>query len=139
MPRLVVVKIQTHSISLRINIMATLFQRLIGGSALTGAGAAPEEQKIAIHTFTGVINEIRRGKVTPADAAAMFNLDTNQQADALVFRDLLIAAPDKIEFMRVFKDFLYCGEDELDARYSTAGALLQRLQDEVIDQGGTLP
>ena len=118
--------------------MATLFQRLIGKNLPRGS-TDPAEQKIAIHAFCGVINEWRRGKVTGAEAASMFDLDAGQQAQALIFKDLLDAAQDKMEFMRVFKDNLYAGEVDLDPRYTTAATVLQRLQDEVTDRGGTLP
>lgn len=118
--------------------MATLFQRLIGKN-LPEASTIPAEHRMHVHAFTAVINEWRRGKVTAVDAAAMFSLDAGQQADALAFKDLLDAAPDKLEFMRVFKDWLYCGETSTDSRYENAASLLQRLQDEVTDQGGTLP
>lgn len=117
--------------------MATLFQRLIGKNLPVSQN--PSEQKMAIHAFTGVINEWRRGKLTGAEAAAMFSLDAGQQADAQTFVALLNAAPNKIEFMRVFKDWLYCGETGIDARYESAANLVARLQTEVTDQGGTLP
>ena len=70
----------------------------------------------------------------------MFGLDTPQTGASIALKDLLVAAPDKTEFMRVFKDFLYLAETETDnTKYGTQALFVARLQDEVTDQGGTLP
>lgn len=118
--------------------MATLFERLIGLDLPPGDVPA-EEEKIAIHAFTGAFNEYQRGKITGAQIGAMFSLDTAQTAEAVALKDLLVAAPQKIEFMRVFKDWLYLGETRTDPQYLVRANLVQRLEDEVTDQGGTLP
>ena len=117
--------------------MATLFERLIGKDL--PANPAADETKIGIHAFCAVIGEWQRGKVTGGEAAAMFDLSASQVTQVQVFKDLLNAAPDKKEFIRVFKDNLYAGEQNLDARFTTQATVLARLQEEVTDQGGTLP
>lgn len=111
--------------------MATLYERI------SGVGLADASERIGIHAFCSAINELRRGKITPAEMAALFALDASQQSDVQQLRDLAIAAPEKTEFMRVFRDCLYLAETGY--MYLTAGALVSRLQTEVTDQGGTLP
>lgn len=117
--------------------MATLFERMIGQN-LPSDGTASEE-KLAIHAFAGALNEMRRGKLLGSEIAAMFNLDVDQQTDAIALHDLIVAAPEKTEFMRVFKDWLYLGETQTDAQYLVQANFVTRLQTEVTDQGGTLP
>jgi len=114
--------------------MATLFQRL--------AGNIPQgdtEKKLPIHGFCAGINELRRGKLTQAEFASMFELSASQQTAMLTLKNLIVAAPNKIEFLRVLKDLCYLAELDADARYRTQAWFLGRLQDEVTDQGGTLP
>jgi len=114
--------------------MADLFERLSGINLVEG------DDKLAIHAFTGAINELRRGKITGAEITAMFNLTSEQVTAALVLKDLIVAAPQKAEFMRVFKDVLYLAETRTDdSKYGTQALLVARLQEEVTDQGGTLP
>ena len=85
--------------------MSTLFERL------SGIGLDPDlGEKIPIHVYSGAINELRRGKVTGVEIAAMFNLDASQVSDSIALKDLIVAAPNKTEFMRVFKDCLYMAE-----------------------------
>lgn len=115
--------------------MATLFERLTGINLPEDAGV--NDRKMAIHSFTGALNELRRGKFTGQQIATMYNLTAPQQTSAIALKDLIVAAPQKTEFMRVLKDCLYmaeCGD-----AYLTQAALTARLQDEVTDQGGTLP
>lgn len=116
--------------------MASLFQRIVGDLTPEEAGAGA---KIALHAFCGALNELRRGKITLVEFISFFNLDPSQQSQLLTFRDLLLAAPNKMEFLRVFKDLMYMGECDLDPRYKSAATTLARLQEEVTDQGGTLP
>lgn len=110
--------------------MATLHERLIGDD---------DGEKIAIHAFIAALFEWQRGKLGGVDIAFMFELTTAQQNQALVLVGLLSAAPNKLEFMRVFKDWLYLGEDKRDSRYLDTTMLVDRLEEEVTDQGGTLP
>jgi hypothetical protein len=113
--------------------MATLFERLVG------INTDATDDKMAIHSFCGALNELRRGKLTGGEIASMFGLDAAQQTDAVALKDLLVAAPDRIEFMRVLKDWLYLGEDDREPRYRVQATFVARLQTEVTDQGGTLP
>jgi len=113
--------------------MATLFERL-SGIGLTGEASG---EKMAIHSFCGAINELRRGKFTQAQVVAMFNLDAGQITTMTTLRNYIVAAPDKMAFMRVFKDCLYmaeCGD-----AYLTQALFVTRLQTEITDQGGTVP
>lgn len=115
---------------------ATLFERLIG-SNLSAGSQLPEDRKMDIHSFCGALNELRRGKITGAEIATMFELDAAQQVQAIAIKDLIVAAPQKTEFMRVLKDCLYMGE--AGDYYLIQSEFIARLQDEVTDTGGTLP
>ena len=117
--------------------MATLHERLIGENLPSNPAA--DETKIAIHAFLGALHEFTRGKLTGGEVVSMFSLSAAQQTNALTLKALIDAAPDKTRFMRVFKDWMYLGETGTDARYLSAANLLTRLQEEVTDQGGTLP
>lgn len=115
--------------------MATLFERLTG-VGLTGNEDA-SNRKIAIHSFSGALNELRRGKFTGQHISEMYSMTPAQQTAAIALKDLIVAAPQKAEFMRVLKDCLYmaeCGD-----AYLKQAELTARLQTEVADQGGTLP
>lgn len=116
--------------------MATLFERLAGIN-LPPDSQDIAEQKMAIHSFTGALNELRRGKFTGQQVATMFGLTAGQQTAAIALKDLIVAAPQKTEFMRVLKDCLYMAEGRY--AYTTQALLTARLQAEVTDQGGTLP
>lgn len=115
--------------------MATLFERLTG-IGLTG-NEGVSDRKIAIHSFSGALNELRRGKFTGQQISTMYSLTAGQQTAAIALKDLIVAAPQKTEFMRVLKDCLYmaeCGD-----AYLTQALLTSRLQTEVADQGGVIP
>lgn len=114
--------------------MANLVQRLTGDLTEAESG-----QKIAIHAFCGAFNEWGRGKVEGTDVIAAFALDAAQSAEATVLAQLWVAAPDRTTFMRVFKDLMYMGETSLSPDYRNVAFILARLQEEVTDQGGTLP
>ena len=115
--------------------MATLFERLTGiGLDVNDDGT---NGKMGIHSFSGALNELRRGKMTGAEIVAIYNLDAAQTTNAIAIKDLIVAAPQRTEFMRVLKDCLYMGES--GDYYLTQAELISRLQDEVTDQGGTLP
>jgi len=96
-------------------------------------------EKLAIHGFLGALNEFHRGKMAGAEIATMFTLDAAQQAQTIGIVNLLAAAPLPTEFMRVLKDWMYLGELQLGAKYSDMPQVITRMQDEVTDQGGTLP
>ena len=114
--------------------MASLFQRLIGKNLPEGGAA--DEARIPVHVFCALIHEYQRGKVTAQELIAALSLSGEQASDAQTFVGLLNTAPKPVEFMRVFKDWLYLGEVALDATYTSGSALLSRLQEEVTDQGG---
>jgi len=118
--------------------MATLFERLIGLD-LENEIDLPENEKLAIHAYTGALNEFRRGRLNGPQLVAFFDLNTNQQTDTIYWKDLWQAAPNNAEFMRVFKDWLYLGETETDSIYLVEANFVQRLEVEVTSQGGTLP
>lgn len=109
--------------------MANLIERLTGADG----------EKMAIHAFLGALNEYKRGKITGSDLVDAFNLDVAQTTQAQTLVGLLNAAPNQTEFMRVFKDLMYMGEVNLHSRYRNMTFIQSRLQDEVTDQGGTLP
>jgi hypothetical protein len=112
--------------------MATLYERL------TGVGLdAESDGKIGIHPFVAMVYEIHQGKFTGGEAATLFDLTPNQITAAQTFIQYVNAAPDKQKFMRVFKDCAYLAESGI--AYLTQASFVQRLQDEITDQGGTLP
>lgn len=91
--------------------MATLFERLIGIN-LPEQGA-PEEQKMAIHAFSGCINFFGTGDITGQNIATWFDLVGEQVDDAIYLSQLANdaqAVDGRNRWMRVFKDFLYNGE-----------------------------
>ena len=116
--------------------MPNLIQRIVGD-------LTPEErlagEKISLHAFVGALGEYRRGKVSGAEFIAAFNLTTAQQNQGQVLSGLITAAPNEALFLDVFRDLLYRGEGNLNPRYRDIALILARLEDEVTDQGGTLP
>jgi len=115
--------------------MATLYERITG----VGLGLSSEasEQKIAIHAFVAMVFEVHRGKFTGAESVAAFSLDAAQTADAQTFISYVNAAPDKLAYMRIFKDCAYLAETGV--AYITQQSFVQRLQEAITDQGGTVP
>jgi len=112
--------------------MSNLIQRLTGD-------ISDGETKIPIHAFCGALNEFRRGKLTGSAIAAAFEMTASQITQAQGLKALIVAAPNRTEFMRVFKDLMYMGETGLSANYTSMSFINSRLQEEVTDQGGTLP
>ena len=104
-------------------------------SRLTSPDSAQGEVKIPIHAFCSCIYEHKRGYMTGAEFIALFNIDQPDVSALTTLGALIDAAPNKIQFMRVFKDLLYLAESNL--LYTTQGAFVTRLQNEVVDQGGT--
>jgi hypothetical protein len=114
--------------------MPNLIQRITGD--LT---SAESDQKIALHGFLAAINELRLDKITQGEFNNYFDMTTAQKNQAGALKDLIIASPSKSRILRVFKDWMYLGELDYDPKYRTMADVNQRLQDEVTDQGGTLP
>lgn len=114
--------------------MPNLIQRI------TGDLDPPDiEDKIGLHAFLGALNEYKRGKVTGLEIVAAFSLTAAQTTQAETLKDLIAAAPNSTEFMRVFKDLMYMGETGLHPRYRNIVQVQARLEEEVTDQGGALP
>jgi hypothetical protein len=114
--------------------MATLFQRI--------AGDIPQgdpDTKIRIHEFMSAFNEVRRGKMTGGEFVSIFSLSGAQVTAATTLNSLLVAAPNKVEFLRVLKDLLYLAERNVLPRYRDQTWVVSRLREEVTDNGGTLP
>ena len=118
--------------------MATLFDRLVGVN-LDPISQLPEDQKIAIHSFAGALFELHDGEITGMDIAGYYDLSAEQITHAVQLNQLLQAAPNKAQFMRKMKDWLYMGETNTDAIYLDQANFIARMQREVTDQGGTLP
>lgn len=114
--------------------MATLLERISGAIPV-----GDPSTKISIHGFCAAMNELRRGKLTAGDFTTMFDLTPGQVNTMGVLRDLFVACPQKMEFLRVLKDILLLSEGNYDPKYRTQAWVLSRLQDEVTDHGGTLP
>ena len=94
-----------------------------------------DEVKIPIHGFSSGINELRQGYMTRAELIAMFVITPAEETQLDQIKDLVAAAPNKVLFLRVFKDCLYLAE--MGNKYATVQEFVTRLQDEVTDQGGT--
>jgi len=114
--------------------MPDLIERITGGLDL-----ADQDHKIGLHSFCAALNEYRRGKITGNEFVEAFELTSAQTNTASVLVGLINAAPQKTEFMRVFKDLMYMGEANLHSRYRDISFIQTRLENEVTDQGGTLP
>jgi len=117
--------------------MATIHERLIGTNLPDNPTI--EEGKLAIHAYTAALNEFRRGKLTGGQITAFFNLDAGQQTGTILYKNLWQACPNKEEFMRIFKDWLYLGETQTDAFYLSGANFEQRLNIAVTDNGGVVP
>jgi hypothetical protein len=111
--------------------VASLYERI------TGLGLDEPADKIAIHGFVAIVFEVQRGKVTGAEAATLFDLTQEQATQVQTFISYVQAAPDKLGFMRIFKDCAYLAE--LGLAYTTQQDFIARLQDAITDQGGTVP
>jgi hypothetical protein len=121
--------------------MADLLQRITGNLTIQEQ-TDPQQNKIAIHPFVGAFQEGARGKVTQANIISAFNLDATQSTNLSDLIALYLAAPDRITFIRVFKDIMYLGERNKIVggnNYQNTAESVSRLQTEVTDQGGTLP
>jgi hypothetical protein len=122
--------------------LADLYDRIVGNPILRDSDD-PQDTKIALHRFWGMLTEWGNGYETQANVIAMFDLAAGiqlQQGAAL--KAHFIAAPDKVAFIRVCKDWSYIGENnrapEAD-KYRDAAQFLARLATEVTAQGGIAP
>lgn len=115
--------------------MTTLFDRLVGLNLQDSNG------KMGIHAFCGAIDEFSRGYETGANIVSAFDLTEDQTGSAIALKAMIDAAPQPVVFMRVFKNWLYIGEMSTDpgSKYLDQAQFVQRLQNEIIDQGGTPP
>lgn len=122
--------------------MANLFDRLIGNNL--PSTPTESEEKISVHAFTASIDEWDANEVTGAELVDWYNLNASQTNEAVVLKDYYNAAPDKIKWLLVFKDWLFCGEIRLgvpegDMRYVTRAQFIDRLEREIVNQGGVVP
>jgi phenolic acid decarboxylase len=117
--------------------MTTLFQRL-GKINLPAHQEVVvlSDQKIGMHAFTAAITEFFYDEFTGADVKAMFNLDDGQTIDAIRIKSLIQDAPDKVAFMRNFKNVLYLTEGKY--AYIVEAEFWTRAEGIVLQQGGTI-
>jgi hypothetical protein len=121
---------------------ADLWQR-IWGHDITQESTDPQDRKLALHRFWGALSEWAQGYETQANIISMFNLAAGVQLQqGALLKSYLDAAPDKVAFLRVCKDWSYIAEVNTSpeaAKYQTASLFLARLSDEIVAQGGTTP
>ena len=126
--------------------MANLVERLTG--QLTPAEVLdPENNKLGIHAFVGALSEWERGHFTRASIVSIFNLSAAQENQLDSLKSLYVASTQKTEFVRVFKDLMFMGEANVIvgnpspflSQYRDIAFVQQRLEDEVTENGGTLP
>jgi phenolic acid decarboxylase len=117
--------------------MTTLFQRL-GKINLPAHQEVVvlSDQKISMHAFTAAVTEFFYGEFTGTEVKALFDLDTAQTADAIRIRNLIQDAPDKVAFMRNFKNVLYLVEGKL--AYTVEADFWTRVEGIILQQGGTI-
>lgn len=114
--------------------MATLYERLSGNNL-----GEDGSEKIGIHAFLAAVFEYRRGHLTESEVQAMFNLTPSQVTDGNAFFAMLGLAPNQDRMMRVVKDWIYLAEAKAAPQYVDSANLFARMQQEIIDQGGTIP
>lgn len=123
--------------------MADLWERIIGDNL--DDNPAPGHEKIAIHSFWGMISEWDRGYETQANVLAAFNIQAGDQTtQASAIKSHINAAPQKTDFIRICKDWSYTGETTDPAapetsKYHVWASFETRMGDAVTDQGGTDP
>ena len=120
----------------------TLWERIHGSDNVYNSTDI-EDQKIALHRFWGMVHEWEQGYETQTNIIAAFSLAVGtQRQQAAVIKQHINAAPDKVAFIRVCKDWSYVAENNLDptaTKYLDFAQFTQRMSDEVTDQGGTAP
>jgi hypothetical protein len=82
--------------------MATLFERIIGGNE--------NASKIPIHAIRAMTGEIVRGRMTPSQIIAAYDLDAQQQVDLNQFMTKIGSHPDKAHIGLVVFDWLALSE-----------------------------
>jgi hypothetical protein len=117
-----------------------LWERVWGAE---GGDGTPEDEKIAIHSFWGMVSEWDRGYEIQANVLATFNIAAGDQTtQAQAIKQHINAAPDKTEFIRICKDWSYTAENKGNAeaaKYRDFAQFTTRMADAVTDQGGTPP
>lgn len=103
----------------------------------------PQDGKLAIHAFWGLVSEWDQGYETQQNVQAIIDLASGeQQSQAVSIKQHINACPDKQAFIRMAKDWCYIAESEPDPeadKYRDWDAFVQRMADEVTSQGGTPP
>jgi hypothetical protein len=101
----------------------------------------PEDAQIPAHKFWAMVAEWDRGYLTQAEVIAEFDLAQGLQiAEGARLKQLMSAAPDKVRFRQVAKDWSYIAENGSKvAKYASFTALDERLVAEIEDQGGVAP
>ena len=124
--------------------MATLdlWERIVGSDQTDSTGD-PQDTKIALHRFWGIVWEWQQGYETQQNVINMFDIATGAQiSQAQSIKQHINAAPDKVAFLRVCKDWSYAGEfnyaPEAD-KYRDFAQFETRMANEVTEQGGTAP
>jgi hypothetical protein len=122
--------------------VSDLYDRIVANDNMR-ASDDPQDEKISLHRFWGMLTEWGNGYETQANVIAMFDLAAGiQLQQGATLKAHFIAAPDKVAFIRVCKDWSYIGENNRKpeaAKYRDAAQFLARLAAEVTAQGGTAP
>lgn len=119
--------------------MATLIDRVLGLNDVN-PDSPPEEARIGVGPFIAGVSEVLRGDMTQVEFKNIHNLQGQQIQDAQYFADLAAAAPDVPRFFQMFEYLAWLGaDDDAPIRYRGQAYLKTRLEQEIIDQGGTLP
>lgn len=114
--------------------MANLHERLCGYNL------TDDDNKIGYYPFFAALHEYQRGALTGADVVSMFNLTTAQTTQATTLYNLILAAPNKDRFVAFAQELLVLGEQDFTpSSYRSVSEFVSRLEQEVIDQGGTPP
>ena len=116
--------------------MPNLIERITGDLTIEEVLAG---EKMSLHAFCASLHEQQLGYTTVQEVIDAFTLTAQQQNQVSGLVGLLNAAPSKVRFMRVFKDLMYMGEGSIFPQYQDMATVITRLENEVVDQGGTLP
>jgi hypothetical protein len=121
---------------------ADLWQRIWGDSSSLDS-SDPQDMKITLHRFWGMLAEWGQGHETQANVIAMFDLAAGVQLQqGATLKAYYVAAPDKVAFLRVCKNWSYIAETNTApaaAKYQDVSQFLARLGAEIEAQGGTTP
>jgi hypothetical protein len=69
--------------------------------------------KIAIHAFTGLLEEWRYGRATRTNVVNQFNLSTEDQNDLDWLKGKYDGSTNQDQWIRAFKNYLYMSEVEV--------------------------